>query len=80
MSALSGELTAFVGSKSLEAGELEEQLRSFERSLGNGSESDTAVPTTELEDALGSDIFLLRVLVLRSFVAQLAATLRASLR
>lgn len=80
VSALSDELTAFVGSKSLEAGELEEQLRSFERSLGNGSESDTAVPTTELEDALGADIFLLRVLVLRSFVAQLAATLRASLR
>ena len=55
-------------------------LRSFEQSMQTGSKLDTMVPATDLEMALGEDIFLLRVLVLRGFVTQLAATLRATLR
>jgi hypothetical protein len=80
VSALSAELPDLVRSQGWEAGELEEQLANFEQSCEMGAESATAVPTTELEATLGADAFLLRVLVLRGFVTQLAATLRASLR
>ena len=80
VSALSDELTALVNSQTWEGGQLEKQLRRFEQSMQTGSKLDTMVPPTDLEMALGEDIFLLRVLVLRGFVTQLAATLRATLR
>lgn len=80
VSALSAELPDLVRSQGWEDGELEEQLTNFEKSFETGAKSATAVPTTELEATLGADALLLRVLVLRSFVAQLAAILHESLR